>query len=113
MSMPPFASSGSSWSVSQDKNGAAAAVRTMKPVSVCSTKSSVVFMAARLYLKAAETVVIASLVALQALAARSLRTATRQSLFHPDEFDRQLFAEQIGDWVTCDEPVPFVKPPSW
>src|ERR671924_588594 len=44
MSMPPLASSGSSWSVSQDRNGAAPATRTRKPVKVCSTKSSVVFM---------------------------------------------------------------------
>src|SRR4030095_10192058 len=46
MSMPPLASSGSFCNVSMETNGAAAALRTRKPVSVCSTKSSVDFMAA-------------------------------------------------------------------
>src|SRR5262245_59758448 len=41
--MPPLASSGSFWSFSQERNGAAEAARIRKPVRVCSTKSSVVF----------------------------------------------------------------------
>src|SRR5882672_10363913 len=45
MSMPPLAFPGRFSSVSQDRNGAAPAARTRKPVRVCSTKSSVVFTA--------------------------------------------------------------------